>query len=47
MEHVLRDCIGKFVILYIEKILIYSNAFKYHFSHAAHFLQTLKPAHLM
>ena len=46
LEHVLLDYIGKFVILYIDDILIYSTAFNDHLSHVAQAIQTLKVAYL-
>ena len=41
LEHVLRDYIGKFVILYIDDIPIFSASFEDHLSHVAQVLQTL------
>ena len=35
LEHVLRDCIGNFVILYIDNILIFSASFEDHLGHVA------------
>ena len=46
LEHVLRDYIGKFVILYIDNILIFSASFDNHLSHVAQVLQTLREAYL-
>ena len=46
LEHVLRDYIGKFVILYIDDILIYSASFEDYLSHVAQVLQTLREAYL-
>ena len=46
LEHVLRDYIGKFVILYIDDILIFSASFDNHLSHVAQVLQTLREAYL-
>ena len=46
LEHVLQDYIGKFVILYIDDILIFSTSFDNHFSHVAQVLQTLGEAYL-
>ena len=45
MEHVFRDYIGKFVILYIDDILIFSASFGDHLSHVAQVLQTLLEAY--
>ena len=46
LEHVLWDYIGKFVILYIDDILIFSASFENHLSHVAQVLQTLREAYL-
>ena len=46
LEHVLRDYIGKFVILYIDVMLILSASFEDHLSHVAQVLQTLREAYL-
>lgn len=46
LEHALRDYIGKFVILYIDNILIFSRTFEDHLRHITQILQTLKAAHL-
>ena len=53
LEHVLRDYIGKFVILYIDDMLIISASFTVpplppcnHLSHVAQVLQTLREAYL-
>ena len=35
LEYILRDYIGKFVILYIDNILIFSASFEDHLSHVA------------
>ena len=45
LKHVLRDYIGKFVILYINSIIIFSSTFEDHLSHVTHVLQTLRVAH--
>ena len=46
LEHVLRSYTNKFVILYIDDILIYSTTFDDHLSHVAQVLQVLKVAQL-
>ena len=46
LEHFLRDYIGKFVILYIDVMLILSASFEDHLSHVAQVLQTLREAYL-
>ena len=46
LEHVLRNYIAKFAILYIDNILTYSTTFSDHLNHVAQVLQTLKEAHL-
>ena len=46
LEHVLQNYSGKFVILYIDDILIHSTTFDDHLSHVVQVLQTLKVAHL-
>ena len=35
LEYILRDYIGKFVILYIDNILIFSASFEDYLSHVA------------
>ena len=46
LEHVLRDYIGKFVILYIGDVLIFSASFADHLSHVAQVMHTLWEAYL-
>ena len=46
LEHVLRDYIAKFVILYIDVMLILSTSFEDHLSHVTQVLQTLREAYL-
>jgi len=33
MNHVLRDCIGKYVVVYFDNILVYSQSLESHLSH--------------
>ena len=33
MNHVLRDCIGKYVVIYFDDILVYSQSLESHLSH--------------
>ena len=46
LEHVLQNYIGKFVVLYIDDILIFSSTFEDHLSHVAQVLQTFRKAYL-
>ena len=46
LEHVLWDYIGKYVILYIDGILIFNASFEDHLSHVVQVLQTLREAYL-
>ena len=46
LEHVLRDYINKFVILYIDNIFKISTAFEDPLSYVTQALQTLRMAHL-
>ena len=46
LEHVPQDFIGKFLILYIDDILIFSASFEDHLSHVAQVLQTLRQVYL-
>ena len=46
MEHVVRNYIGKVVILYIDDILVFSASFEDHLSHVAQVLQMLREAYL-
>jgi hypothetical protein len=42
MNEVFHDCLDKFVIIYLDDILIFSNSWKVHLQHLEHFLHTLK-----
>ena len=42
MNHVLRDCLGKFVVVYFDDILIYSHNFKFHLGHLRVVLSLLR-----
>jgi len=42
MNHVLRDCLGKFVVVYFDDILIYSHSFKVHLGHLRVVLSLLR-----
>jgi len=42
MNHVLRDCLGKFVVIYFDDILIYSLSFTFHLGHLRVVLSLLK-----
>ncbi|KAK1609365.1 hypothetical protein QYE76_033038 [Lolium multiflorum] len=46
MNHVLRDFIGKFVVVYFDDILIYSRNESYHIIHIRHVLQVLRASKL-
>jgi len=46
LNRVLRDCIGKFVVVYFEDILVYSSSFSLHLEHLRHVLLVLKNNHL-
>nr|KYP49720.1 Retrovirus-related Pol polyprotein from transposon gypsy [Cajanus cajan] len=46
MNHVLRDCIGRFVVVYFDDILIYSKSLKDHLRHLRDVLLILRDNHL-
>jgi len=41
MNHVLRDCIGRFVVVYFDDILVYSQSLHEHIGHLRVVLYTL------
>jgi len=42
MNHVLRDCIGKFVVVYFNDILVYSTSVESHIHHLREVLLVLR-----
>ena len=42
MSHVLRDCIGKFVVVYFDDILVFSRSLSGHVGHLRDVLSILK-----
>jgi hypothetical protein len=44
LDHVLRDFIGKFVVVYFDDILVYSHTESEHCDHLRHVLQVLRDA---
>uniref|UniRef100_A0A151UHM5 Transposon Ty3-I Gag-Pol polyprotein n=1 Tax=Cajanus cajan TaxID=3821 RepID=A0A151UHM5_CAJCA len=46
MNHVLRDCIGKFVVIYFDDILVYSKTLEEHLGHLRQVLIILRDNHL-
>jgi len=42
MNHVFRDCIGKYVIIYFDDILVYSQSLEFHLSHLREVLLVLR-----
>nr|KYP57132.1 Retrotransposable element Tf2 [Cajanus cajan] len=46
MNHALRDCIGKFVVVYFDDILIYSKSLSDHVDHLRQVLLVLRDNHL-
>nr|KYP30953.1 Retrovirus-related Pol polyprotein from transposon 17.6 [Cajanus cajan]KYP35465.1 Retrovirus-related Pol polyprotein from transposon 17.6 [Cajanus cajan] len=46
MNHILRDCIGKFVVVYFDDILVYSKTFDEHLGHLRQVLIILRENHL-
>ena len=45
MNHVLRDCIGKFVVQYFDEILMYNKSLHEHLRHLKVVLSTLRDNH--
>jgi hypothetical protein len=46
MNHVLQDFLGKFVAIYLDDIIIYSQSFEQHIDHVKQVFQALREAHL-
>ena len=46
MNHVLRDCIGNYVVLYFDDILIYSHSLESHLVHLREVLLAFRNNHL-
>nr|KYP41681.1 Transposon Ty3-G Gag-Pol polyprotein [Cajanus cajan] len=46
MNHILRDCIGKFVVVYFDDILVYSKTLDEHLGHLRQVLIILRDNHL-
>jgi len=42
MNHTLRDCIGKFVVIYFDDILVYSRSVESHVQHLRLVLEILR-----
>jgi len=42
MNHVLRDCIGKFVLVYVDDILVYNHNVESHLHHLREVLLVLR-----
>ena len=42
MNHVLRACLGKFVVVYFDDILVYSKSLDEHIGHLRHVLEILR-----
>jgi len=47
MNHVLRDCIGKFVVMYFNDILVYNKSLHDLLGHLKVVLSTLRDNHLL
>jgi len=46
INHVLRDCIGKYVVIYFDGILVYSQSLESHLSHHRKVLLVLRKNNL-
>nr|KYP63545.1 Retrovirus-related Pol polyprotein from transposon opus [Cajanus cajan] len=46
MNHILRDCIGKFIVVYFDDILVYSKTLGEHLGHLRQVLIILRDNHL-
>jgi hypothetical protein len=46
MNHILRDFLGKFVAVYLDDIIIYSNTFEQHLDHIQQVFEALRKANL-
>jgi len=42
MNHTLRDCLGKFVVIYFDDILVYSRSVEFHVQHLWSVLEILR-----
>ena len=46
MNHVLRDCIGKYVVVYFDDILVYSQSLEDHLRHLREVILAVSYTHL-